>query len=134
MPRSVGKNGEKIDYSNEISEKQIIIRNLLGHMGWSINMFAGTYCNDTNDYDIDDKDYKNCKEKIKKQVTSNCKSKRILGELDKFITYIQNTDEFEKNNLFKLRSISDDMIDNDLSKKLKSISINIDKKSLSNSN
>lgn len=134
MQRVVGKNGEKMDYSDEISEKQKIIRTLLGQIGWSVSMFAGTYCYDTNNYNIDDKDYKNCKEKIKKQITSSCKTKKILGELYKFIEYIQSTDEFEKTNQFKLKPISENVLDPELTKILKSTSKSIDKKILTNPN
>ena len=126
MPRVVGKNGEKTDFTDEISEKQKIIRTQLGNIGWSISQFAGNYCYGTNDYDIDDEDYLSCKEKIKKQIISKCKSRKILGELVKYINYIENTDEFKNSNQLRLQTISDNILDENLKDALTSISKNID--------
>jgi len=127
MARVAGKNGEKSDFSDEISEKQKIIRAHLAHIGWSVRQFADRYCYENNNYKIDDTDHANCIEKIKKQLTLKCKTRKILGELNKFINFIEDTDEFEKLNNIRLKPITHGILDEELENKMKSISIIIDK-------
>ena len=127
MPRVIGKNGEKTDFSDEIFEKQRLIQTHLACMGWSVRQFADRYCYDKNNYEIGDTDHANCIEKIKKQLTLKCKTKKILGELNKFINYIEDSEEFEKLNKIRLKSITHGILDEELENKMKLISIFIDK-------
>lgn len=127
MLRVAGKNGEKTDFSDEISEKQKIIRTHLAHIGWSVRQFADRYCYDNNNYEIDDTDHANCIEKIKKQLTLKCKTRKILGELNKYLNFIEDSGEFEKLNKIRLKSITHDILDEELENKMELISIIIDK-------
>lgn len=127
MPRVIGKNGEKTDFSDEISEKQRLIQTHLACMGWSVRQFADRYCYDNNNYEIGDTDHKNCIDKIKKQMTLKCKTKKILGELNKFINYIEESEEFDKINKIRLKPITYGILDEELENKIKMISTIIDK-------
>ncbi|ACU89411.1 hypothetical protein [Desulfomicrobium baculatum] len=127
MPRVIGKNGEKTDFSDEIFEMQRLIQTHLACMGWSVRQFADRYCYDNNNYEIGDTDHTNCIEKIKKQLTLKCKTQKILGELNKFINYIEESEEFEKLNKIRLKSITHGILDEELENKMKLISIFIDK-------
>lgn len=127
MPRVAGKNGEKTGFSDEISEKQKLIQTHLTCVGWSIRQFADRYCYDNNNFETNDTDHINCIEKIRKQITSRCKTRKILGELNKYINYIECSDEFDTLNKIRLKSISHGILDEELETKIKLISTTIDK-------
>ena len=109
MPNRLGKNGEKKDYSEEIAEKQKIIFSHLQAIGWTMGQFSGDYCNEHQDFNCDDSDYKRCKERIKKNLTSPCKTQKIFAALDNYINHIESLNEFKKTKKISIKSIKKSM-------------------------
>lgn len=126
MSNDLGKLGEKKDYSEEIFEKQKIIRELIHDLGWSDRKFAGEYCNENPDC-RDESDYNTCTEKVRKQISTTRKSKKVLHELKNYICFIENTVEFKKTGKIRLTSISLSLLEDDIRNEMIDISKTIDK-------
>lgn len=126
MSNDLGKIGEKKDYSDEILENQKIIRELINDLGWSDRKFAGEYCNENPDC-RDEADYNACIEKVRKQISTARKSKKVLHDLNNYICFIENTDEFKKSGKIRLTSISLSLLDNEIKNQMIDISKTIDK-------
>lgn len=127
MPNCLGKNGEKKDYSEEIAEKQKIIFSHLQAIGWTMGQFSGDYCNERQDFNWDDLDYKRCRERIKKNLTSPCKTQKILVALDNYINHIESLNEFKKTKIISINSITKGMLDYTCERNLENLSILMNK-------
>lgn len=80
----------------QILNKQRQIKTLLEAIGWSVAKFASSYVIDVSDIDVDEDEIIRFQEKVKKQLARTSYSSAKLTVLDKYISYLIATEDFNR--------------------------------------
>jgi len=89
----LGTFGDKMKTYLDAINKQREIKQMLKQIRWSQRKFSGKYCIDESSHDIEEGEINKFQGAFKKQLRRTATKVEIL---DKYITFIKNTEEYKK--------------------------------------